>query len=214
MTARSLTKVAVISFALAVSTSAHAQFGGLSLPGKMLGGGEATTENAGDVVKNASAAMLSFVTAKVGLIEAVKGADAVAAQKQTLQNIKKGGDATLSKEQMETVVSMDKQTGESVNQMIAENAKIDGKNKAKASASMIDYVKGLVSAQKTVTSATNLSKNPMAMTSNAGQIIYLAKELPGILSSGIQSTSALFSYLNSNGVDTGVAKKAAADLGT
>lgn len=213
MKAATLTKTALISITLIFSTTASAQFGGLSLPGKGIASGSAAaSENPNDVVKNARNSLTSFVSAKLGLIEAMGGSEELAAQKKILEGLKKG-DAAASKEDLETVVSLDKATGDMITKKTGENAKLDAKNKATASKSMAEYVKGLVSTKKMVSSVTNLSKNPTALGSNLGSVTFLAKELPGIVSSGTTTTSTLFTYLNSNGVDTGEAKKAAGDLG-
>ena len=172
----------------------------------------ASTENPSEVVKNARNSMASFVTAKLGLIEAMGGSEELAAQKKLIEGLKKG-DAAASKEDLETIVSLDKATGDMINKKTAENAAIDAKNKELAGKSMVEYVKGLVSTKKLMGSISNLSTNPMSLGSSATSVIYLAKELPSVVSSGASTTSTLFTYMKSSGIDTGEAKKAAADLG-
>lgn len=212
MKAVSLIKVVLISATVVFSAGAQAQFGGLSLPGKIAGGSGGATEDAGSVVKNARNSLASFVKAKLGLIEAMGGSEELAAQKNMLEGLKQG-DAAASKEDLETIVSLDKATGDMINKKTADNAQLDAKNKATAGKSMAEYVSGLVSAKKMVSSVTNLSKNPLSLGSNLGAVTFLAKELPGVISSGTSTTSTLLSYLNSNGVDTSESKKAAGDLG-
>lgn len=173
----------------------------------------ASTENPSDVVRNARNSMASFVKAKLGLIEAMGGSEELAAQKKLIEGLKKG-DAAASKEDLETIVSVDKATGDMIKKKTAENAVIDAKNKELAGKSMIEYVKGLASTKKLMGSISNLSSNPMALGSSATSVIYLAKELPSVISSGASTTSTLFSYMKSGGIDVSEAQKtAAADLG-
>lgn len=203
-------KVAFISIAF-ICSAANAQFKLPSLPGAS-SSSNAPAGNPSDVVKNARNSLTSFVKAKLGLIEAMGGSDELAAQQKLLDGLKKG-DAAATKEDLETIVSLDKATGEMIAKKTGENAKLDAKNKATASKSMVEYVGGLVSAKKLISSVTSLSKNPMSLGSNLGAVTYLVKELPTVISSGSSTTSTLFTYLNSNGVDTSEAKKAASDLG-
>ena len=213
MKTSSLLKPALLSLMVAFSAGANAQFSLSGMVSKIAGGGtSAPIENAGDLVRNARNSMASFVKAKLGLIEAMGGSDELTAQKKLLEGLKQG-DAAASKEDLETIVSLDKATGEMIAKKSADNAKLDSANKATASKSMLEYVGGLVHAKKLVNSVANLSNNPMSIASNLGAVTYLSKELPSVVSSGVNTTTTLFTYLNSNGVDTSDAKKAAADLG-
>lgn len=204
-------KAILISMVAFFNTGAYAFE--LKVP-KLDGGSSssASTENPSEVVKNARNSMASFVAAKLGLIEAMGGSEELAAQKKLIEGLKKG-DAAASKEDLETIVSLDKATGDMINKKTAENAAIDAKNKELAGKSMVEYVKGLVSTKKLMGSISNLSTNPMSLGSSATSVIYLAKELPSVVSSGASTTSTLFTYMKSSGIDTGEAKKAAADLG-
>jgi len=205
-------KLALASTVIAFSTAADAQFGMPSLPG--IGGSKnsAPAEDPAAVVANVRNSMSLFVNAKIGLIEAMGGSDQVAAQKQLLEGLKKG-DAAASKEDLETIVSLDKATNEMLAKKTAENAQLDAKSKAAAGKAMLQYVSGLVSSKKVINSISGLTKNPMALGSNLGAVTYLAKEMPTVVSSGASTTSTLFKYLGANGVDISEAKKAASDLG-
>lgn len=204
-----ITKSSLVSVALLFSVASHAQF---SLPGMGKSSSNAPAESPSDVVKNARNTLTSFVKAKLGLIEAMGGAEDLASQKKLVEGLKIG-DAAATKEELETLVSLDKNTTDLISKKSAENAKLDAKNKTLASQSMLEYVKGLVSSKKLINSVTGLSKNPMSLGTSLGAVTFLAKEMPGIVSSGAGTTSTLFTYLNSNGVDTSAAKKAASSLG-
>ena len=66
-----ITKVTVIFVSLACSAASSAQLGSLKFLGKSMGGNDtAASENSGEVVKNARNSLQSFVSAKIGLIEA------------------------------------------------------------------------------------------------------------------------------------------------
>jgi len=205
-------KAALASSFIALCTVANAQFNLPSIPG--IGGSKnsAPAEDPAALVANVRNSMSSFVNAKIGLIEAMGGSDQVAAQKQLLEGLKKG-DAAASKEDLETIVSLDKATNEMLAKKTAENAKLDAQNKAAASKAMLQYVSGLVSSKKVINSISGLTKNPMALLGNLGAVTYLAKEMPSMVSSGASTTSTLFTYLGANGVDISEAKKAASDLG-
>lgn len=205
-------KTALASTVMTFSVVAHAQFGLPSIPGMSGSKNSAPAEDPAALVSNAKKTMSSFVNAKIGLIEAMGGSDQLAAQKQLLEGLKKG-DAAASKEDLETIVSLDKATNDMLAKKTAENVKLDAKNKTAASKAMLEYVSGLVSSKKLISSVSGLSKNPMALGSNLGAVTYLAKELPSVVSSGASTTSTLFTYLGANGVDISEAKKAASDLG-
>lgn len=201
-------------FAISVgffSVGAHAF--DLKVPGITSGGAAATpTENAGDVVKNSRNTLYSFVTSEIGLARAMGGAENLAAQQQLLDGMK-SGDAAASKEDLETLVNIHASAKGEIDKKVSENAKLDSKNKDLASKSMVEYVKGLVSSKKLISSVQGLAKNPMTLGGNLGSITYLAKELPSLLSSGTSTTSTLFKYLGANGVDLTQAKKEAESLG-
>ena len=207
-----IVKSSLISAALLFSATSYAQFSLPNLAGLGKSSSSESTENSTDVVKNARNTLTSFVKAKLGLIEAMGGSEELAGQRKLVEGLKIG-DAAATKGDLETLVSLDKSTTELISKKSAENAKLDAKNKALAGRSMLEYVKGLASAKKLVNSVTGLSENPMSLGSNMGSVIFLAKEMPGIMSSGASTTSTLFTYLNSNGVDTSAAKKAASSLG-
>lgn len=204
-------KIILVSIFTALSTlavsSVYAQF---SLPG--LGASKQPAENPGDVVKNSRNALLSYENSKVSLLEAMGASQQVAAQKQTLSGIQ-SGDAGNSKDDLETIVKTDASTTELLNKKMAENTKMDAQGKQSASKAMVQYVGGLVSSKKLIGSIQSLAKNPVALGANMNTIAYLGKELPGVVSSGVTTSSALFKYLGSNGVDLTEAKKASDDLG-
>ncbi len=208
-----ITKSSLVSLALLFSVASHAQFSLSSLPGMGKSSGSAPAENADGVVKSVRNSLTSFVKAKLGLIEAMGGSEDLEAQKKLLEGLKIG-DGAATKADLETVVSLDKATSDMINKKSVDHAKLDAKNKALASQSMLEYVNGLVSAKKMINSVSGLSKNPMSLGANLGAVTYLATELPNIVSSGSSTTSTLFTYLNSNGVDTSAAKQAASGLGT
>lgn len=213
MKIKTITKSSLVSLAMLFSVASHAQFGLSSLPGMGKSSGSAPAESADDVVKKARISLTSFVRAKIGLIEAMGGSEDLEAQKKLLEGLKVG-DGAATKADLETVVSLDKATTDMINKKSAEHAKLDAKNKALASQSMLEYVNGLVSAKKLISSVGGLSKNPMSLGTSLATVTYLGTELPNIVSSGASTTSTLFTYLNSNGVDTSAAKQAASALGT
>ena len=205
------TAAIALSFLVLLATNSYA-FDFPKLPGGTANAGAASTENAGDVVKNTRNSIYSFVKAELGLGSAMGGAEQLAAQQKLLDGMKTG-DAAASKEDLETLVSIHSSAKAEIDKKVAENAKLDAKNKTLASQSMVEYVKGLVSTKKLIASIQNVGKNPMALGANLGSVTYLAKETPGLVSSGASTTTTLFKYLGSNGVDLSQAKKEAADLG-
>ncbi len=206
---RIITSMVAISFGLCVGSVQAFDLPKLPGTGNSSGG---STENAGDVVKNTRNTIFSFVKAKTGLLAAMGGSEQLAAQQKLLEGMK-AGDAAASKDDLETLVTIDKSATDEINKKVAANVKLDANNKAMAGSSMVEYIKGLVASKKLLSSIQNVAKNPMSLGANAGAVAYLAKELPGLLSSGTSTTSTLFKYLGSNGVDLSQAKKEAADLG-
>ena len=211
MKSSTIVKAALILMVASLYTAAYGFE--LKVPKLDSASSSGTTENPSEVVKNARNSLTSFVKAKLGLIEAMGGSDQLAAQKKLIEGLQKG-DAAASKEDLETIVSLDKATGDMIKKKTAESAAIDAKNKELAGKSMIEYVKGLASTKKLMGSVASLSSNPFSLGANASTVLYLAKELPGVVSSGATTTSTLFTYMKSSGLDTSEAQKAAAsDLG-
>jgi len=126
----------------------------------------------------------------------------------------KTGDAAASKEDTETLVTLHNSMNPVIEAKTKENMKLDANNKALAGKSMVEYVKGLVSSKQLLSSVQDLAKNPMALGTDASNILYVAKELPGIVSGGVSTTSTLFKYLGANGVDLSEAKNVAKGMGT
>lgn len=209
------TKIAVSILVIAVafmlgSFSAFA-FGIPSIPGVGSKGG-GSTANAADVVKDTRNSLYSFTSAELGLLQAIGGYEQLAAQQELLNGMR-AGDAAASQEQIETLKNIHTSAQPALEKKVAENAKIDASQKALASKSMVEYVKGLVSTKNLVGSIQGLAKNPMAIGSDAGAVLYAAKEVPGVVTGGTSTTGTLIKYLTANGVDTSEAQKAADDLG-
>lgn len=208
--------IAALASALSISLSTLGSAYAFDMPkiaGVTSSSSSAPAESAGQVVSNSRNAILSFAMAKIGLLSAMGGYENLSAQREILKNMKTG-DATASKEELETIINVDKLTTEEISKKTTENAKLDAKSKVEAGKSMLEYVKGLAASKKMISSIQDVAKNPMAAAGNLGAITYLSKEMPGLLSSGSSTTSTLFKYLSANGVDMGEAKKAANGLGT
>ena len=202
----------MLVFSLAVGgTNAYA-FGLPKVPGLGASNTGGATVNSAKLAINARNALYSFAKSNAGLAAALGGYNELAAQQQLLEGMKVG-DAAASKEQIETLTTIHKSASEAVKAKMASNDQIDADQKKLASASMVEYVSGLVSSKKVVSSLQDVVKNPMAMGADADTLIYTAKEMPNIVSGGVQSTSSLFEYLSAKGVDVSEAKAAAADLG-
>jgi len=184
---------------------AHAGFPGMPSLGAPAASSGAS---AAEVVKNTRNALFSFTVAKVGLAEALGGYNTLAADQKLLEGMK-NGDAAVTKEQMQTYVSIGSSANVVIEAKAAENAKLDAGNKSKAARSMVDYVKALGSVRKTLASLQGLAKNPMALGSDTGSAMFAVKELPSLLSGGASTTATLFKYLGANGVDLSEAKATA-----
>jgi hypothetical protein len=202
-----------LSFAFGLG-SAHAIGLGDALSLSGLGGSSSAKAgaNSGDLVVNTSTAIVAFTTAQVELADALGGYAELANLRQQLANMK-NGDASGIKDNMETVVKINKDLNDKIDQKIKEGAKLDSTQKKKAAVAMVAYVQGLVSSKRMISSIQDVAKNPLSLGNNAGAAIYMVKELPGIVSNGAGTTSSLFKYLAANGVDTSAAKKAASDMG-
>lgn len=189
---------------------AHAGFKLPSLPSLPSGSG-GSGASAADVTKNMRNALYSFATAELGLVQALGGYNDLAAQQQTLAGMKIG-DAAATKDEIATLVNIDKSASALIAQKTGDNAKLDANSKATAGKATVEYVRGLVATRNTIASLQGVAKNPMAMGSDAGTVLYAVKELPGLLSNGASTTSKLFTYLGANGVDMSAAKKEAAGM--
>lgn len=165
------------------------------------------------VARNARDTLLSFTRAQFGLAQALGGYEGLAEQQKLLEGMQ-SGDAAAKKDDMQTLVSLDKAANDAIKQKMAENAKLSAENKTLATQSSLEYVKGLIASQRLVASVQSVARNPLALGNDAGTITYVLKELPGIVSGGLSTTGLLFKYLSVNGVDTSEAQKAAQSLGT
>ena len=165
------------------------------------------------VARDARNALISFTSAQLGLAQAMGGYEGLAAQQQLLAGLK-AGDAAAKKEDIETAVTISKAAGDAISQKVAANAQLTAENRELALNSTVEYVKGLVASKKLMGSIQDLSRNPMAMGADSGSVMYLLKNLPGIVGGGASTTGTLIKYLSANGVDTSKAVAAAKDLGT
>jgi hypothetical protein len=209
------TKIAasLLVMSLALTAGAAHAWGLANVLPSASGGGGGSTANAGDVAKNARNALYSFVKSDLGLLAALGGYENLAANQKLLDGMKTG-DAAASKEDTETLVTLHNSMNPVIEAKTKENMKLDANNKALAGKSMVEYVKGLVSSKQLLSSVQDLAKNPMALGTDASNILYVAKELPGIVSGGVSTTSTLFKYLGANGVDLSEAKNVAKGMGT
>ena len=205
-----IASILAVALTVAIGSSSAFAFGIPSIPGVGSGGG--STANAGEVVMDTRNSLYSFTSAELGLLQAIGGYENLAAQQELLKGMK-AGDAAASKEDLETLKTIHASAQPALEKKVAENAKIDSAQKALAGQSMVEYVKGLVSTKKLVASIQGLAKNPMAIGSDAGAVLYAAKEVPGVVTSGTSASGTLIKYLTANGVDTSEAQKAAEDLG-
>jgi len=187
---------------------AHAGFKMPSLGGSNGGSGA----NAAEVTKNMRNALYSFASAELGLVAALGGYTELAAQQQLLAGMKTG-DAAPTKSDIETLVSIDQAAQVQINLKADENAKLDANSKALAGKATIEYVRGLISTKNTISSLQGVARNPMALGSDAGTVLYAVKEMPGLIGHGVSTTSKLFSYLGANGVDMAPIKKEAEGMG-
>jgi hypothetical protein len=175
-----------------------------------LGSGEGG--DAAGFVKDTRNSLYSFAKSELGLARAIGCYTDLAAQQKLLDGMK-AGDAAAGKEQMETLVTIDKSCSEAIKKQIATNKKLDSEHKALATQASVEYVKALVITTKLVYKGQSLAKNPVALAMNASSVLYAAKNLPTIVTSGTSNTSTLFKYLSANGVDISEAKAAAEGLG-
>lgn len=209
-------KIAATTLALSLSFGLNtAQAFGLGDALSIAGVGSSNSNNSADnnnIVVNARNTLYSFAKAEAGLAAAMGGYEELASQQKLLEGMK-AGDSNPSKDEVATLVNIHKSASEAINKKMAENAKLDANNKKLAASSMVEYVKGLVSSKKLATSVQGITQNPIALGQNAGAVIYMAKELPSIVSGGASTTTALFKYLGASGVDLSDAKKQAKDLG-
>jgi hypothetical protein len=203
----------VLGFSLMASASVHAWglggLGGVLSSAIGMGGGE----SAGDITANARNTLLSFAKAQLGLADALGGYEQLAANRALLDNLEKG-DAAASKSELETIVSISKSATQEINLKVEQNSQLDAEQKSKAKKAMLEYVKGLYSSRNLIKSVKGVANNPTSLMTNADSILYLVRELPNIVSGAIASTSTLYDYMASKGVDVSDAKASAADLGT
>lgn len=208
-------KIATLAAALIASSvcvNAYALDLGKSLSA-VTGGNSSNSVDASALAQNARNTLGSFAKAQQGLADALGGYEKFAEQQKLLETLKMG-DASASKSDIETIMSVSKAAADAIAQKTADNAQLDAKHKKLAAKASVDYVKALVSSKKLLGSVQGAIKNPTALGTNAPALIYVGKELPGVITGGASATSSLFKYLSANGVDISEAKAQAADLGS
>lgn len=194
-----------------VSTASIAQFSIPKVPG--LGGGSEAPANGGAVVKQARDALVQFTKAEFRILEALGGYEAFAAQEKLVSSLKTG-DAAASGDDIKTVTKISGELHDEIEKRIAENKKLDDKQKKIAAEGTFNYVKGLVATKKLVGSIQGLAKNPASLGFDlVGPVTTLGTELPRIVPKAISTSGTIFKYMSANGVDISQAKKAADDLG-
>jgi hypothetical protein len=179
---------------------AQAQFS-LKNPLASTGSTTSAPANAGQVLRNTRDALLSFARAELGLSDALGGYNDLAAQRQLLDNMKSGDAAAVKKEEFEAIVTVHKSAQDHIDRKVAENAKLDASNRTMAGKAMVEYLKGLSSTRKMVSSVQDLGKNPASLMGEAGTALYVAKEVPSVATGAVSTTGKLVSYLTANGID-------------
>ncbi len=205
-------KLSVSAFAIAFAMGGAAHAFELPKIPSLGGSSSGTSVNAAEVMKNTRNSLLSFTNAEIGLAAALGGYTELAAQQELLKGLK-AGDAAANKDDLQTLVTIHESASKEINAKVAANDKLDAAQKKQAGQSMVEYVKGLISSKKTVSSLQDLAKNPASLGFDAGTVLYAAKEMPSVIAGGASSTSSLVKYLTANGVDTSEAKNLASDLG-
>ncbi|CAG0946895.1 hypothetical protein ANRL1_03410 [Anaerolineae bacterium] len=205
-------KVLLPVVCLAVSLGAstvHAQLFGMPKIPSVTGGssGGSTSINGAELAKNVVVALTSFAKAQLGLADALGGYTNYAAGLEAVQKMNAGDPAyKVSKSDIQTTTTISKPAQEFIDSKIKENVKLDADQKKKAAAAALDYVKGLAATTKLTGNVQDVAKNPTSLGMDAGTLVYAAKEMPGVVSGGVSTTSSLISYLSAQGVDTKAVK--------
>lgn len=165
-----------------------------------------------EVAKNTRNSLALFTAAEIGLLAALGGYETLAADRAQAEGMAKG-DAGVDTAQLESIVKLHKTASAELDKKLAANVALDADQKKLAAKSMLVYVQGLVSTKKTLASLQGVAKNPMALGSDAGSVMFAVKELPSVVSGGVSTTGTLFKYLGANGVDMSEAKSAADGMG-
>jgi hypothetical protein len=209
-----LMKLSTTVLALFIAAGVAPAYAGFKLPSlpSVPSANGGSSANAAEVTKNMRNALYSFATAELGLVQALGGYNDLAAQQQMLAGMKIG-DAAATKDDIATLVNIDKSASAQIAKKTDDNAKLDADSKATARKATVEYIKGLVATRNTIASLQGVAKNPMALGSDAGTVLYAVKEIPGLISNGASTTSKLFSYLGANGVDVSAMKKDADGMG-
>lgn len=168
--------------------------------------------SAAEVAKNTRNSLVLFTNAEIGLLAALGGYETLAADRAQAEGMAKG-DAGVDTAQLESIVKLHKTASAELEKKLVANASLDAEQKKQAAKSMLVYVQGLASAKQTLASLQGVAKNPMALGSDAGSVLYVAKELPSVVSSGVSTTGTLFKYLGANGVDMSASKSVADTMG-
>jgi len=207
--------VSTLTLSLTIGMGCAQAFGlgdALSVAG--VGGSNATTNNgnANDLIVNTSTALIAFTKAQTDLADALGGYEELSNQRKQVANLKTGDMSGIT-DTMQTAVKISKSANDYLNQKMAAGAPLDAAQKKKAAKAMIGYVQGLVSSKKMISSIQDVARNPLSLGQNAGAALYMVKELPGIITGGVNTTGSLFKYLAANGVDTSAAQKVADGMG-
>ena len=109
--------------------------------------------------------------------------------------------ATIESEQIETITAMQTATSELIAEKIASGAKLSSEGRILYAKSLVPYAVGLYGLNKLVDEAQSLIANPMSLMSQGGQVVAVAKEMPGYTETLFTTTKSVLTYAKSNDIE-------------
>lgn len=199
-------KKSVIAIAIA-SAAALSACGQLpSVPGGLNGvtGTGSTTQVSEGVIQKlvatSNSAANNFLLAQIKVAKALDVYDDFSAKNDTAKNLKSGDLAKLDLSEKATI---SKPLDEEIDKAMEKNAPLDTAHKKMFVSASIDYAKALLELAKLGVQAKDVAKNPAAIPLNqASAVASLGSNIPGLVTRGFSSSSAMVKYMKANGIDS------------
>ena len=181
---------------LCISLPAHAQFGGMSVPG-MGGGSSGPAVNADELKKTVTNALVALAYANSKYAKAV-GNDSAASQLSEIGDKLKSGSLGVNADSISQLKTASENVTGEIKKRNDEKTKLSAEAKAAASEGVKFHVDGTLEGFKGAKQLKKAieSKSPALIASLSS-----LKDVPIFLGEWAKATTTIFSYLGSNGID-------------
>jgi hypothetical protein len=169
-----------------------------------------------DLVKTLNAGLRDLSDSQKIMAEALGLKDAAVLADTNANNLKKG--ELTGKDEISKAVANSEEANKIIQAELKKGTVLSDESKALFVTSLVPYGKGsvgmIVTGKKAAEAAKSLTTTlDLTVLSKLGNLIYIAKEAPKLMTAFTSTTGQLLSFSKANGIDTSSIEKAAKSMG-